>query len=147
MTDPWDRPLIAKATDALLDFCKKEESKRNLLIPASPKYILLQIQVIKAVPKEGIKPVRVKIPHPVFRAEHGSACLFIRNDDEKSIRDYLTQHPIPGLSEIITLEKVMKVYHRFDARKKLLAQHTQFLCDDRIVSHYPKSFILIRKYS
>ena len=135
MTDPWDRQLISKATTALLDFCKKEETKHNLLIPASPKYILVQVQFTESIPKETIKPVRVKIPHPVFSPEHGSACLFVGSDNEKSIREYLSQNPIPGLTEIIALDKVIKVYNRFQDRKKLLSQHTQFICDDRIVSH------------
>ena len=133
--NPWDKPLITQAAKALLDLCHKEESKQNMLIPSSPKYILLQVQLNKAIEQAVLKPIRIKIPHPVFSSEHGSACLFVRSSDEQTISDYLSQHPIPGLSQIIPLDKLIKLYKTLNDRKKLLAQHTQFLCDNRIVSH------------
>lgn len=129
-----DISKVQQAVQAILTHSQK--GKREKLIEDTPQYILLQIQLIKPIGRPILKPVRIIIPHSLFSLEHdNSACLFVRSPDLKAIEEQLVKLPNKAVTKVLSLDQVIKLYSAFKDRKKLLSQHTHFLCDERIMSH------------
>ena len=137
-----DVPLVEQAVKAILAHSHKTSSStsRAQLIESSPSYILLQIQLNKPVERKILKPFRLDIPHTLFDMENGdcSTCLFVRSQDAKEMETYIENNAdlkACNITRVISLDKAVKEYHAFKDRKQLMAEHTHFLCDDRIFSH------------
>lgn len=84
-----------------------------------------------------IKPTRIIIPHSLFSPddEDHTICLFCRSDDKKEIEEYLTAHPIIGVSKVLSINDVKKYHSQIKDKKTLLKAHTHFVCDARIAPH------------
>lgn len=140
MANKLDTALLLRAVEALLNY----EGKRTLdnesqsLLGSYSKPIFAQVQLKKAISKPAAKPVRVKIPYSLFSpgadANDDSICLFCRSQDKAAIDEFVAQNPIEGLKKVISINSLKKEYAKFDDLKKLLKEHTHFLCDHNIVS-------------
>lgn len=129
-----DASLVEKAVSALLDFTRKNQ-KKSTLIEDSPKYILVQIQLLKPIEKSVLKPARILIPHSLFSVEHDhSACLFVKSNELQTIESYFVENPSTYITKIISMDQVVKLYKALKDKKQLLSQHTHFLCDERIMT-------------
>jgi ribosome biogenesis protein UTP30 len=60
-------------------------------------------------------------------------CVFCRSDDKEGLESYLASSGIEGINQVLSINQVKKIVDRFDDKKKLLAEHTHFICDARIV--------------
>lgn len=89
-----------------------------------------QIQLTKSIVNKVQKPVRVKIPHPMFSVDGDdhSICLFCKSEDKEAIESYLEAHPIQGLNKVVSMNEVKKSFKEFKDKKKLLSGHSHFLC-------------------
>ena len=74
--------------------------------------------------------------HSLFNVdtEDHSVCLFCRSEDKKAIDDYLVESPIEGLTKVISINEVRKLYSAYKDRKKLLSEHTHFICDANVMA-------------
>jgi ribosomal protein L1 len=95
---------------------------------------------MKEISRPIIQPVRVKVPHNLYgNPEEGkleaSVCLFCRSEQKDQISLYNTENPIQGLKAIYSLNDVKKYYKTFNDLKKLLKEHTHFVCDGAILRH------------
>lgn len=89
----------------------------------------------KSIEKPTQRPVKVKIPHSIFLAdiEDHSICLFCETNAKSKIDTYLQQNPVDGLVKVISMSQVVKLYKAYKDRKELLAEHSHFLCDEKIL--------------
>lgn len=83
-----------------------------------------------------VRPVRVKIPNSIFfpEEEEHSICLFCRSDDFDAITEFHHESPIRGLSKVVSINHVRKNLAAFKDKKLLLAEHTHFICDTRVMA-------------
>mmetsp|Transcript_15777 Transcript_15777/g.23719 ORF Transcript_15777/g.23719 Transcript_15777/m.23719 type:complete len:317 (+) Transcript_15777:66-1016(+) len=133
-----DEALVRRAVDALLKYEKKNASKKesSQLLGTYAKPVLVQVQLKKPIKSPVIRPVRVKIPYSMFDSdgEDHSICLFCRSSDKEAISNYISAHPVDGLTKVVSIDDVKKQYKAFKDRKTLLSEHTHFVCDTRIFS-------------
>lgn len=61
-------------------------------------------------------------------------CLFCRSEDKKAIDEYLVENPIEGLTKVISIDEVRKLFSAYKDRKKLLSEHTHFVCDANVMA-------------
>jgi ribosome biogenesis protein UTP30 len=128
-----DSVLIQDASKALIKYERNriQQGPDRTLIEDRPKWVLLQVQLQKEIPKDTRKPIRVKIPHTLFSRElDHSICLFIRDEQKDAVSSYLESKPIAGLTNVMTIGDVHKYCKEFKHRKELLSQH------DFFVSHH-----------
>jgi ribosome biogenesis protein UTP30 len=79
---------------------------------------------------------RFRIYFSLFNAdeEDHSVCLFCRSEDKISIDEYLVDNRIEGLTKVISINEVRKLYKAYKDIKKLLSEHTHFICDTNILT-------------
>jgi len=137
MDNKLNRDLIAKATKELVKFVRKESEAKSSLIDDLSSPISVQLQLIKGINEEVMRPVRVKIPNTMYNTneEEHSVCMFCRSEDKEAIEAFFRANPFDGLTTIISLNEVKKQYKAFKDRKELLNNHSHFVCDIGIVSH------------
>ena len=139
MTDQrMDATLVKKAVKSLFAYegKKAQENSSAKLLNDYAKPILVQIQLCKAIGAPVVRPVRVKIPHTMFSpsGEDHTICLFCRTEDKAEINEHLENQPIEGLTTVVSMTDVKKLYSRIKERKKLLGDHTHFICDARVMN-------------
>lgn len=80
--------------------------------------------------------MRVKIPHSLFDSETDghSICLFCRSEDKEGLEAYLQANPIPGVTKVVSINQLRKLYVAFKDRRELLGQHTHFVSDVRVLN-------------
>ena len=128
--------LIKKAVKALFTYEAKKSEGSMSLVGNYAKPVLAQIQLVKAVGEPVLRPVRVKIPHSMYSpgVEDHTVCMFCRSEDKEELEEHLQSHPVEGLTTVISLNEVKKKYARLQEKKKLLGEHTHFLCDTRVMN-------------
>lgn len=134
-----DSGLVDKAIKALVEYDgkKKEKSGSSSLLGGNSASLLVQVQLLKDIKNSVINPIRIPLKHSMFSTseEDHTICLFCKTDDKKSIDEYLASNPVDGLSKVISLTQVKKLFAAFKDRKALLSEFTHFVCDERIFSH------------
>ena len=132
-----DIPLTSKAINALFKYEEKKriEKGKVSILGYYSNPVLAQIQLTAPIKKAVIRPVRVKIPHSIFSVdgEDHTICLFCRSEDKKDIEEHVSKNPIEGLTKILSINDVRKLYVEYKSRKQLLKEHTHFVCDTRIL--------------
>lgn len=140
MANKLDSNLVTRAVEALLNHegQKVAEMESRSLIGSFSKPLVAQVELKTAISKPVMKPVRVKIPYSLFSPgpdqNDDSICLFCKSEDKAKIDEFLLQNTVDGLKSVISINILKKNYAKFDDMKKLLKEHTHFLCDHNIVS-------------
>jgi ribosome biogenesis protein UTP30 len=135
MTTKLDTALTAKAIHSLFRYEEKKGSdKWKQVLVAKP--ILAQVQLKNKLKKSVIRPVRVKLPNSLASVddEDHSVCLFCTNEDKKSIDDYLKVNKVEGLTKVLSINDVRNQYRKHKEGKKLLGEHTHFICDTSVLA-------------
>ena len=134
--------LTGKAVAALFAIEEKRRGDsssggKRALVGTYAQPILAQIQLKAMIKQPKTRPVRVVIPHSFFSpdGEDHSVCLFCRTEDKKAIDEYLAEHAVAGLDKVVSMTDVKKMYHTFKDKKKLLGEHTHFMCDTGVFAH------------
>lgn len=115
--------------------------------------IFLVMAMKKTPLKQQNKPLRISIPHSLFdpAANPGSEiCLFTKDPpqpadyDPKSgvplvnpVKTALQEHPVAGVTKVLSISKLRNNYHEFKERRRLLSSYTLFLTDERIMPLLP----------
>jgi hypothetical protein len=130
-----DISLINKACGALILHEEKKVEGKTSLLGNYARPILAQIELVNSIKKPVLRPIRVKIPHTLFSSndEDHNICFFCKSDDKDDIVKYTDDNPIDGLKTIVSINEVKKLYNAFKDRKKLLSEHTHFVCDARVM--------------
>lgn len=133
-TNQLDPLLVSKAVSAIFDFEDKKNREKGKRAVAKP--ILAQVQLKATVKKSIVRPVRVKVPHSLVTDDDDgySVCLFCKNEEKESIDSYLSKNPVKGLSKVLSLADVKKLYAASKEKKMLLAEYSHFICDTSILS-------------
>ena len=138
-----DPVLTGKAVAALFAHEEKKRGEKEggggkqALVGTYAQPLLAQVQLKAMIKQPKLRPVRVFIPHSFFSPEDEdhSVCLFCRTEDKKAIEEYLASHAVAGLDKVVSMTDVKKVYHTFKDKKKLLGEHTHFMCDTSVFTH------------
>ena len=137
-TNSVDSNLVAKAVKSLLDFeiKRKEEKDQISLIGEFAKPVLVQFQLRSTIGKPVIRPIRIPVPNTLFSHtdEGHNICAFIRSEDKEEIEAAIKAQDVEGISRVITINEVRKLYGPYKDRKKLLSEHTHFVCDSRVMN-------------
>jgi ribosome biogenesis protein UTP30 len=141
----FDNALIEKAVSALLRHEEKKASEKSTsLFGGYAKPVQVQVQLLSEIKRPVTKPIRIAIPHSLLpeNADDYSVCLFCRSDDKEGLQSYLADSGIEGINTVLSINQIKKIVDRFEDKKKLLAEHTHFVCDARIV---PQLYNLLGK--
>jgi len=130
-----DNLLISKACGALILHEEKKLDGKNSLLGNYSRPLLVQIELVNGIKKPVLRPIRIKIPNSLFSPndEDHNICFFCKSDDKDDIIKYIDDNPIEGLKTIVSINEVKKLYNAFKDRKKLLSEHTHFVCDSRVM--------------
>ena len=136
---------VLLATQALLQYTEKQKqdklnAKKKDLLDSDEDAVAVWCsiglkQVLTSNPK--VKPVPLSIPHPFFRKEKASVCLFVK-DPADHYRKLLEEKNVHSVTEVIGITQLKKEYQIFEAKRNLRKSHDIFLADDRIVPLLPK---------
>ncbi|KAF1808175.1 ribosomal protein L1 [Eremomyces bilateralis CBS 781.70] len=91
--------------------------------------------------KKRLKPFKLPLPHAPQVSEGTNICL-ITVDPQRSYKDVIAHANFPEqlrplVKRVIGITKLKKKYQSFESRRQLLAEHTHFLADDRIITYLP----------
>lgn len=94
-----------------------------------------QLQLARGFTKESYKPVRVKIPHSLYNDSglEYSICYFCVTNYKEEIESFLQDNKIAGLDRVLSMKDVQKYYKTYNDMKRLLNEHTHFICDAAIL--------------
>ena len=131
-----DSVLTSQAVAALFKWEEQQKSKsgKQHLVGDYASAILVQLQLKAMIVKPVKRPVRILIPHSLFsvEGEDHSMCFFCKSAEKKAIEEHMAKHPVPGLDKILSIDEVRKHYHIYKDQKKLLGEHTHFMCDANV---------------
>lgn len=134
-----EQTLINKAVIELLKYesKQKEKNEASTLLGSYSKPILAQVHLFNVIKNPIVRPIRVKIPNSFFSVdtEDHRICLFCKTEDKEKIEELLIANPISGLSKVISISDVRKIYSAFKDRKQLLSEYTHFVTDATIMQH------------
>ena len=142
MTSKLDSALTLKAVTALFEYEDKQLriKGKESLIGIRSKPILAQVQLKEVIRKPVLRPVRVKIPNSLLSdaEDDSSVCLFCKSEEKKALEDYISSNPIAGLTKVVSVNDVRKCYSALKDRKKLLSEHTHFICEPSVLTQVYK---------
>ncbi|KAL2203418.1 ribosomal protein L1 [Sarocladium strictum] len=146
-----------KASKALLSHISKAAqeadataSKRNILTDgadddelAAETPIWLNLTTKRHISDDArLKPGKIRLPHSLNDDEQTTICL-ITADPQRAYKNILADDEFPvelskRITRVIDVTKLKAKYSRYEAQRKLFADHDVFLADDRIVNRLPK---------
>ena len=138
-----DQIFIKKVVQSLLDHNNsKSKDGKEKLVDNYPKAVLLVVQLSSEIKKPVLRPIRVKIPHTLYRPTHtdmeSTLCFFCKSEDKDRVVAFLKENPIEGLTKVVALNEVKKFYSGTDhhkERRQLLSEHSHFVCDAAIMQY------------
>lgn len=132
-----DKTLISKVVKELVDFENRKSTASEKLLGSYSKPVIIQVQLSTEIKESVIHPIRIQIPNSMFssESEDHSVCVFCRSEDKEAVDEFLSNTPISGVKSTISLNQVKKLYSQYKEKKELLANHTHFVCDMRILNH------------
>merc|ERR1719313_777202 len=84
-----------------------------------------------------MKPMLIELPHAMYN-EKSEVCFLAKDPQKKYKQLLLQEHPVPGLTKVIGLEKLKKNYKTAENKRALADAFDLFLCDSSIVEMMPK---------
>lgn len=131
-----DGDQIERAAIALQQFFTKQQHEQpnsNLFADEASDVISIQI-ALKKIPDASRSKLRsIALPNSLRQDEHVEMCLFVKDDAKAAIKASLAEHPVAGLTKIMTLKKLKSHFRQFEDKRKLVASFDLFLADDRIL--------------
>merc|ERR1719421_1558044 len=87
--------------------------------------------------KKRTKAVLIPLPNPMF-GEKSVVCVFSKDPQKKYKELLLQEHKVPGITKVISVEKLRKNYRTFDNKRSLADAFDLFLCDKSVVEMMPQ---------
>ena len=139
-----DNSLVARAVDALLKYHKKTtDDKLSLLGNDQP--IQVQFTLLRTPEKSTSKPIRVLVPHPLFkladkedgndRVEEPEICLIVKEESKPWCLEMIEKFPehMGCVKKVLGLQSLRKKHSQYQQRRELLHKYNVFMADDSIL--------------
>ena len=151
-----DPSLVGKAVEALLKYNAKqaEKAEKQVLI-GNDKPVQVQFTLMRAPGHSTPKPVRVLIPHPLFKLadkdnsersdeediEEPEICLIVKEESKAWCQELISKFPnhMGCVKKVLGLQSLRKKHARYEQRRELLNKYNFFMADDRILPMLSKS--------
>lgn len=135
LRNPLDEAQVRKAVVALQAFLEKQKQERPKQTLVDETEYLSCIITRRLIPgKESLKPIQIDVPHSLYGEENRvEMCLFVKDSDKQRIKEALQADPVPGLSKVMPVKKLVKNFARFEDRRALVGAYDLFLADDRVL--------------
>lgn len=145
---PVETSLVARAVNALLDHHQKStEDKLSLL--GNDRPVQVQFTLVRAPEKSNPKPIRVLIPHPLFKVngrsddalEEPEICLIVKEESKPWCQEMIEQFSehMGSIKKVLGLQSLRKKHAQYEQRRELCNKYNIFMADDRILPMLTKS--------
>jgi len=154
--------LVQRAVDALLkhQLAKQEQeaqSKGKVSLGLEDnERILLQFGLAKIPQAASSKPVRIDIPHPIYKImststststsmkegdmeedglDQAEICIIVKQEAKPWVQDMCAKFPshLSCVKKVLGLDSLRRKYAQYEQRRELLSRFDVFLADDRIL--------------
>jgi ribosome biogenesis protein UTP30 len=141
------RDQVDRAVASLLKHVADQRAKAASTQLFDEDEIIYLTIALKRSPHPGgpkkLKPVRIPIPHPLFKTEGAEVCLFVKDskggEGHKAAKARLAKFTSKGgVSKIIGLSKLRTKYESHEAKRQLCGSYDLFLADERVLPSLPK---------
>lgn len=136
-----------RAVKSLFTWLKKEEKgggkgSRNLeQLFERDDFVFLTVALKRTQPQRNDKPVRIRIPNPIYSLDNVESCLIVKDakgDTKKAAKVRLQQQEVCGISKVIGVSKVHSKYPTHEEKRQFCAAYDIFLADNRVLPMLPK---------
>mmetsp|Transcript_42261 Transcript_42261/g.122154 ORF Transcript_42261/g.122154 Transcript_42261/m.122154 type:complete len:398 (+) Transcript_42261:47-1240(+) len=127
------KDLLAKAIRALQQVVKKRSATTNQLFDSNSETMTLLFNLAQIPEKKKMTPVMIPLPHPLYN-EKSEVCFLSPNPQKKYKDVLIRQSPIPGVTKVISIEKLGKNYKTPALKRALADSYDLFLCDTSVVN-------------
>lgn len=129
---------VEKAIRALLQIVAKQSSNVNPLFESNSEAMKLLFSLSTIPEKRRVRPWMINLPHPLFD-EKSEICFISKTPQKKYKELLLKEHPVPGLTKVIGIEKLRKNYNTLETKRALADTFDLFLCDRDVAEMMPKT--------
>eukprot|EP00980_Cylindrotheca_fusiformis_P001485 scaffold345_cov134-Cylindrotheca_fusiformis.AAC.96 len=144
-----DRSLVTRAVEALLDHHKRTSVEKNALL-GNDRPVQVQFALLRAPDKSSPKPIRVLIPHPLFKlatkegedtTEEPEICLIVKEESKPWCQEMIDRFPdhMGCVKKVLGLQSLRKKHAQYEQRRELLNKYNVFMADDRILPMLTKA--------
>ena len=146
-----DGKLVNKAVEALLKFHEKqsEQNEKSLLL-GNDRAVQVQFTLLRSPGDRSPKPVRILIPHPLFKLADGDdddamdepeICLIVKEESKPWVQEMISKFPdhMGCVKKVLGLQSLRKKHAQYSQKRELLAKYNVFMADDRILPMLSKA--------
>ena len=139
--------LLSKAVGALLQYHEKtaggDDLKKKELL-GTDTHVLVNFGLQLVPDKMSSKPIRVGIPHPLWKTDDSSksqdlqepdVCLIVKEDSKPAVQEMIDRFPeqMGFVKKVLGLDSLRKKHSRYVQQRELLSRFDVFMADDRIL--------------
>jgi len=84
-----------------------------------------------------IKPMRIEIPHPLYRDNGSEICLFVK-EPQRKYKDMVSEANISSVKKVIDVLKLRKKHTTFEAKRILCMSYDIFIADRAVLPFLPR---------
>lgn len=121
---------ICSAVKCLKKFAEENENPTDLI--GEKGFIFLQVDTSKIPEEHSIRPVQIKLPHPIYSPEFKSRFTIFVSNPEDTFIEKIENLNLPTISDAIGYEKMKKNFKQLKDKRSLLASNDLFFCDWKI---------------
>ena len=151
-----DSQLTDRALRALLKHHESSSSEKELL--GNDLDVQVQFSLARIPGNPSPKPIRIEIPHPLFKVASSSenddamdedddnlqdveACLIVKEESKPWVQEMIAKFPeqLGCIKKVLGLQSLRKKHKSFTQRRELLDRFDVFFADDRILPMLTKA--------
>jgi len=151
-----DSQLTDRALRALLKHHESSSSEKELL--GNDLDVQVQFSLARIPGSPSPKPIRIEIPHPLFKVASSSdngdamdedddnlqdveACLIVKEESKPWVQEMIAKFPeqLGCIKKVLGLQSLRKKHKSFTQRRELLDRFDVFFADDRILPMLTKA--------
>lgn len=143
-----DNALVSNAVEALLKYHNKNTDEKLSLL-GNDRPVQVQLTLLRAPEKSNPKPIRVMVPHPLFKLngssddslEEPEICLIVKEESKPWCQDMIEQFSehMGCVKKVLGLQSLRKKHTQYEQRRELLNKYNMFMADDRILPMLTKA--------
>jgi ribosome biogenesis protein UTP30 len=139
-----DSALVERAVGALLKFHEKTSADKVSLL-GTDQPIQVQFTLLRAPGRGSSKPIRVLIPHPLFKLadkaddsdgpEEPEICLIVKEESKELCQLMIEKFPehMGCVKKVLGLRSLREKHASYEQRRELLNKYNFFMADERIL--------------
>ncbi|CAH3036876.1 unnamed protein product [Porites lobata] len=128
-----ERKQVELAIPALMKHTDQKKGKQLHLL--SDHDTILLILSLKKIPNPDKKPRKILLPHSLY-SDDVEVCLFTKEESSKA-KEMLKAKGV-NVKKVVSLTKLRKNYHSFEAKRQLCSLYDVFVCDEAIYHFLPR---------